>query len=65
MFLQRIWGEQPLEARSWVVDPASIVVERELWEHFGVNVVEEPLDGVPATSWSDELGVLAGAPAER
>ena len=41
VFLQRIWGEQRLEARSWAVaDPGLDVVERELWEHFGVNVVE-------------------------
>jgi hypothetical protein len=41
VFLQRVWGEQPLDARSWAVDPGLDVVERELWEHLGVRVVEE------------------------
>jgi hypothetical protein len=43
VFLQRIWGEQPFEARSWAVVPVLDVVERELWHHFGVNVLEEPV----------------------
>ena len=50
VFLQRVWGEHPLEARSWAVDPAPDPVERELWEHFGVKVVDEPL-----TEFLDEL----------
>ena len=43
VFLQRVWGEQPLEARSWAVDPEQEAVERGLWEHFGVSVVEQPV----------------------
>jgi hypothetical protein len=43
VFLQRVWGLQPLEARSWALDPGLDVVERELWENFGVKVVEEPV----------------------
>jgi hypothetical protein len=43
VFLQRIWGEHPLEARSWVVDPRLDLVERQLWDHFGVDVVDEPV----------------------
>jgi hypothetical protein len=43
VFLQRVWGEQPLEARSWAVDPHLDPVERELWEHLGVHVVEVPV----------------------
>jgi hypothetical protein len=43
VFLQRVWGEQPLAARSWAVDPRLDVVERELWDHLGVHVVEEPV----------------------
>jgi hypothetical protein len=43
VFLRRVWGEQPLEARSWAVDPALDLVERELWDRFGVQVVEEPV----------------------
>jgi hypothetical protein len=43
VFLQRIWGEHPLEARSWAVDPRLDLVERQLWDHFGVDVVDEPV----------------------
>jgi SIR2-like protein/TIR domain-containing protein len=43
VFLQRVWGSRPLEARSWALDPGLDVVERELWDHFGVNVIEEPV----------------------
>ena len=41
VFLQRIWGEQRVGARSWAIeDPGVDVVDRELWEHFGIHVVE-------------------------
>jgi SIR2-like domain/TIR domain len=50
VFLQRVWGEHPLEARSWAVDPALDFLERQLWEHFGVKVIETPL-----TEFMDEL----------
>jgi hypothetical protein len=43
VFLKRIWSDQPLQARSWAVDPEPDVVEQELWEEFGVDVVEAPL----------------------
>jgi hypothetical protein len=43
VFLRRVWGEQRLEARSWAVGPGLDVVERGLWDQFGVNVVEEPV----------------------
>jgi hypothetical protein len=43
VFLQRVWGQHPLEARSWAVDPRPDVLERELWDHFGVRVIEEPM----------------------
>ncbi len=43
VFLQRIWSDQPLQARSWAVDPEPDDVERELWEEFGVDVVTSPL----------------------
>jgi hypothetical protein len=41
VFLQRVWGEHPLEARSWATDPAPDVMDRALWDNFGVKVVEE------------------------
>jgi SIR2-like protein/TIR domain-containing protein len=50
VFLQRVWGGHPLEARSWAVDPGLDLVERELWDHLGVHVVEEP-----AAEFVDEL----------
>ena len=50
VFLQRVWGEHPLEARSWAVDPALDSLERQLWEHFGVKVIETPM-----TEFMDEL----------
>jgi len=64
VFLQRVWGEHPLEARSWAVDPAVDVVERELWDHFGVNVVEEPV-GSFLDELERELARLAPVDAER
>jgi hypothetical protein len=64
VFLQRIWGEQQVAARSWAVDPGLDGVERELWEHFGVNVVEEPLTAF-MTELERELGRLAGTQVER
>jgi hypothetical protein len=64
VFLQRIWGEQQVDARSWAVDPGLDGVERELWEHFGVNVVEEPL-GEFTNELERELGRLAGTHVER
>jgi SIR2-like domain/TIR domain len=41
VFLQRVWGEQQLGARSWAVDPGLDSVERGLWEQRGVTVVDE------------------------
>jgi hypothetical protein len=44
VFLQRIWGEQQVQARSWALeDPGIDVVDRELWDHFGVHVLEQPV----------------------
>jgi hypothetical protein len=42
VFLQRVWGEQPLDARSWAAHPGADPVERQLWDRLGVRVVEEP-----------------------
>jgi hypothetical protein len=64
VFLQRIWGDQQLEARSWAVDPSLDVLERELWDHFGVNVVDEPISGF-VNEVEHELGRAAGAQLKR
>jgi len=65
VFLQRIWGDQQIEARSWALeDPGLDVVDRELWDHFGVHVVEQPiLDFL--NDLEGELGRLAGTHVGR
>jgi hypothetical protein len=65
VFLQRIWGEQRVGARSWAVeDPGVDTVDRELWDHFGVHVLEQPvLDFLNEVE--HELGRLAAAHAGR
>jgi SIR2-like protein/TIR domain-containing protein len=63
VFLQRIWGDHPLEARSWAVDHELDVLERELWEHFGVHVVEEPMTAF-LDSLEREVARAAAADAE-
>jgi SIR2-like domain/TIR domain len=64
VFLQRVWGDQQLDARSWAVDPAVDVVERGLWEHLGVNVVDEPLSEF-VHDLERELDRVARAQLER
>jgi hypothetical protein len=64
VFLQRVWGEQQIEARSWSVDPGLDAVERELWDHFGVKVVQEPLAEF-LDEVEHEFGRLARAHSEQ
>jgi hypothetical protein len=64
VFLQRIWGNHPLEARSWAVDTRPGGVERELWDRLGVTVIEEPLADF-IQDLERELGHLAPADVER
>jgi hypothetical protein len=64
VFLQRIWGNHPLEARSWAVDPRLELVERELWDRLGVNVIDEPLTDF-MNELERELSRLAPADLER
>jgi SIR2-like protein/TIR domain-containing protein len=65
VFLQRIWGEQQVEARSWALeDPGLDAVERELWDHFGVHVVEQTVAEF-LNELECELGRLAGAHVGR
>ena len=64
VFLQRVWGDRLEGARSMAVDPDPDPVERELWEHFGVHVVEQrPTEFLDELT--DKLDLLAVAPAER
>jgi hypothetical protein len=64
VFLQRVWGERLDGARSLTVEPDVDAVERELWEHFGVHVVDQRL-GEFLDELRHELGRLAPAPVER
>lgn len=64
VFLQRVWGEQQLAARSWAVDPNLDDVERGLWGQFGVDVVDEPLSDF-LNEVEHELGRVARAHLER
>jgi hypothetical protein len=64
VFLQRVWGDHPLEARSWAVDRGLEGVERELWDHFGVNVIETPVAEF-INELERELGRLAPVDLER
>jgi hypothetical protein len=60
VFLQRLWSEQRLEARSWATVESGGDVEKEIWEQFGIDVIDQPfadflrgLDlelGTPATT---------------
>jgi hypothetical protein len=65
VFLHRIWGEQRVAARSWAIeDPGVDAVDRELWEHFGIHVVElRAVDFL--NDVESELGRLAEAHAGR
>jgi hypothetical protein len=65
VFLQRIWGDQQVEARSWALeDPGVDVVDRELWDHFGVHVLEQPVLEF-LNELEGELDRLAGAQVGR
>jgi SIR2-like domain/TIR domain len=65
VFLQRIWGEQQVDARSWAVeDPGLDAVEHELWDHFGVRVVEQAASEL-LNELEDELGRLGQMHVER
>jgi hypothetical protein len=65
VFLQRIWGEQQVDARSWALEgPGLDDVERELWDHFGVHVIEQDVVDF-LNELERELGRLAGTHVER
>jgi len=64
VFLQRIWGNHPLEARSWAVAPGLDFVQRELWDRLGVNVIDQSLPDF-MNELEGELGRLAPVDLER
>jgi hypothetical protein len=65
VFLQRIWSGQRVGARSWAVeDPGVDAVDRQLWDRFGADVVEQAvLDFL--NDVVSELGRLADARVPR
>jgi hypothetical protein len=64
VFLQRIWGEQQVDARSWAVEePGLDAVEHELWDHFGVRVVEQAVPKL-LNEVEDALGRFAAMHVE-
>ena len=55
---------QQVEARSWALeDPGLDAVDRELWDHLGVHVVEQAVAEF-LNELEHELGRLAGTPVE-
>jgi hypothetical protein len=43
VFLKRIWEGQPLDAKSWAIEPDPDVLEEKLWSRFGVDPFAAPL----------------------
>ena len=44
VFLQRVWGDQRLSARSWAIGQRVNVVERDFWSVFGVDLFDVGLE---------------------
>jgi DNA-binding SARP family transcriptional activator len=44
LVLSRVWGEPVVTYRSWAVQAAPRVLEREFWRRREVDVIESPLD---------------------
>ena len=42
--LKRLWGDNQLSYRSWAVQPAAKLLEREFWRRLGVDVLEAQLE---------------------
>jgi hypothetical protein len=51
VFLQRVWGEQPLGAKSWSIASNAEIVEKKFWNEFGVDLFD-----VALTTYCNELG---------
>jgi hypothetical protein len=61
VFLKRIWGRQPLGAKSWAIEPDVDTLEREFWTHSNVDVFTST-----AADYVERLGaqIDARAPAD-
>jgi DNA-binding SARP family transcriptional activator/class 3 adenylate cyclase len=44
VILNRLWGDNPLNYRSWAVQPAPLSLEREFWRRRDVDVLDLPLE---------------------
>jgi len=58
VFLQRLWGDQKLGAKSWAIEPAPDILEKEFWSEFGVDLYASPLVGY-VNKLSEHLALLA------
>jgi hypothetical protein len=44
VILQRIWGEQPLDWKSWAVQLEPDKLDEKFWDERGVDILDVPLD---------------------
>jgi hypothetical protein len=44
VFLHRVFGDEPINYRSWAVEPSPEPIRREFWRRRDVDVLEAPLD---------------------
>ena len=44
VFLQRVWGDQRLAAKSWAIGTRVQSVEQDFWKLFGVDYFDLPID---------------------
>jgi DNA-binding SARP family transcriptional activator/class 3 adenylate cyclase len=62
VILNRLWGDNPLNYRSWAVQPEPRPLEREFWRRRDVDVLDQPLEDY-ATALARYAG-LEPEPAE-
>jgi hypothetical protein len=43
VFLQRVWGGEPLAARSWAVESDPDELEKQVWRRYGVELFAAPV----------------------
>ena len=45
VFLQRVFGDEPISYRSWAVLPGAQRIQHEFWRQRGVDLYDVPLEG--------------------
>jgi DNA-binding SARP family transcriptional activator/class 3 adenylate cyclase len=60
VILSRLWGDNPLNYRSWAVQPEPRPLEREFWRRRDVDVLDLPLEDY-ATALARYLGLEPAA----